>query len=325
MQQLSNVLSNATPINHIERVFKYNTVITGLTEKIADTTTYSSDVIAGFIATRDATMRTLAYADFVGEELDANLFAKAYYDTIGKEVSSSSLGYDLFGYDSAGFDSKQIVNNYTVNAAVQSQLIRDTLTYQGFDSSTFFTGLTGPGIPPESAVFKPLEGLQMNVQTQKTGRANVSFKIFVGMNGATEYIRLNDANKTTLAANISATDLTIQLTDASVITPPYTGSTATAVFIGDERVTFEAISGNTLTGVTRGTNGTSVEIHTAGEKVYDATETNNINASAFAFGTKGDPEFVYWNLNNDTTTSSITESTNTIAEFLQAGPGSYFG
>jgi hypothetical protein len=97
------------------------------------------------------------------------------------------------------------------------------------------------------------------------------------------------------------------------------------VFIGDERVTFEAISGNTLTGVTRGTNGTSVEIHTAGEKVYDATETNNINASAFAFGTKGDPEFVYWNLNNDTTTSSITESTNTIAEFLQAGPGSYFG
>ena len=325
MQQLSNVLSNATPINHIERVFKYNTVVTGLTEKIADTTTYSSDVIAGFIATRDATIRTLAYADFVGEELDANLFAKAYYDTIGKEISSSSLGYDLFGYDSAGFDSKQVVNNYTVNAAVQSQLIRDTLTYQGFDSSTFFTGLTGPGIPPESAVFKPLEGLQMNVQTQKDGRANVSFKIFVGMNGATEYIRLNDTNKTTLAVDMSKTDLTITLTDASVITPPYTGSTATAVFIGDERITFEEINGNTLTGVTRGTNGTSVETHTAGEKVYDATETNNINASAFAFGTKGDPEFVYWNLNNDATTSSIAESTNTIAEFLQAGPGSYFG
>ena len=320
MQQLSNVLSNATPINHIERVFKYNTVITGLTEKIADTTTYSSDVIAGFIATRDATLRTLAFADFVGEELDANLFAKAYYDTIGKEIISSSLGYDLFGFDSAGFDSKQVVNNYTVNAAVQSQLIRDTLTYQGFDSSTFFTGLTGPGIPPESAVFKPLEGLQMNVQTQKTGRANVSFKIFVGMNGSTEYIRLNDANKTTLAANISATDLTIVLTDASVITPPYTGSAATAVFIGDERVTFEEISGNTLTGVTRGTNGTSIESHTAGTKVYDATETNNINSSAFAFGANANPETATWIIAGQ----SLANATTSIAKFIQAGPGSYF-
>ena len=323
MQQLSNVLSNATPINHIERVFKYNTVITGLTTKIADTTTYSSDVIAGFIATRDATLRTLAYADFVGEELDANLFAKAYYDSIGKEISSTSLGYDLFGFDSSGFDSKQVVNNYTVNAAVQSQLIRDTLTYQGFDSSTFFTGLTGPGIPPENAIFKPLEGLQMNVQTDGTnfGRSNVSFKIFVGMNGSTEYLRLNDANKTTLAANISATDLTIQLTDASVITPPYTGSPATAVFIGDERITFEAINGNILTGVTRGTNGTSIESHTAGTKVYDATETNNINSSAFAYGVNANPETATW-INN---TESLTNSTTAIAQFIQAGPGSYFG
>ena len=149
------------------------------------------------------------------------------------------------------------------------ELIRDTLTYQGFDSSTFFTGLSGPGIPPEHALFKPLEGLQINIQSNMTaydndgtvvgnqdgvfrpksgatqlpgtyGNANVSYKIFVGMNGSTEYIRLSDSNKTTLAANITAKTLTIQVADASTITPPYTGSPATAVFIGDERITFEA-------------------------------------------------------------------------------------
>jgi len=321
MAQLSNASSNATPINHIERVFKYNTVITDLTDKIADTTTYSSDIIAGFIATRDATLRTLAYADFFGEELDANLFAKAYFDSIGKEVMSTGLGYDLFGFDSAGFDSQQVVNNYTVNTAVQSQLIRDTLTYQGFDSSTFFTGLTGPNIPPEHAVFQPLEGLQLNVQTNGTGGfANVSYKIFVGMNGKTEYIRLNDSNKTTLTANITAESLTIQLADASVITPPYTGSPATAVFIGDERITFEEINGNTLTGVTRGTNGTSAEAHTIGEKVYDATETNNINSGAFAFGNPADPEFTTWN----SAGMSLSNAVTPIAQFIQAGPGSYF-
>ena len=329
MTQLSNTSSNATPINHIERVFTYNTVITDLTKKIADTTTYSSDVIAGFIATRDATLRTLAFADFVGEELDANLFAKAYFDSIGKEIMSTALGYDLFGYDSSGFDSRQVVNNYTVNAAVQSELIRDTLIYQGFDSSTFFTGLTGPNIPPEHAIFKPLEGLQLNVQTNTTidgnaltyGSANVSFKIFVGMNGSTEYVRLSDANKTTLAANITADSLTITLADASVITPPYTGSAATAVFIGDERITFEGIDGNTLTGVTRGTNGTSAEPHTTGTKVYDATVTNNINSSAFAYGSNSDPEFTVWNA----TGQSLANATTSIAQFIQAGPGSYFG
>ena len=47
----------------------------------------------------------------------------------------------------------------------------------------------------------------------------MSFKIFVGMNGSTEYVRLSDANKTTLAANITADSLTITLADASVITP----------------------------------------------------------------------------------------------------------
>ena len=329
MSQLSNASSNATPINHIERVFAYNTVITDLTKKIADTTTYSSDVIAGFIATRDATLRTLAFADFVGEELDANLFAKAYYDAIGKELFSTGLGYDLFGYDSSGFDSKQVVNNYTVNAAVQSELIRDTLTYQGFDSSTFFTGLTGPDIPPEHAIFKPLEGLQLNVQTNTQidgnaltfGSANVSFKIFVGMNGSTEYVRLSDSNKTTLAANITPKSLSIQLADASVITPPFTGSAATAVFIGDERITFESIDGNTLNGVTRGTNGTSAESHTTGEKVYDATVTNNINSSAFAYGSNSDPEFTVWNA----TGQSLANATTSIAQFIQAGPGSYFG
>ena len=328
MSQLSNASGNATPINHIERVFTYNPVITDLTKKIADTTTYSSDVIAGFIATRDATLRTLAFADFAGEELDANLFAKAYYDKIGKEIMSSALGYDLFGYDSAGFDSKQVVNNYTVNAAVQSELIRDTLTYQGFDSRTFFTGLVGPNIPPENAIFKPLEGLQLNVQTNTSidgnalvfGSANVSFKIFIGMNGSTEYVRLNDSNKTTLAANITAKTLTIQLADASVITPPFTGSAATAVFIGDERITFESIDGNTLKGVTRGTNGTSAESHVIGEKVYDATVTNNINSSAFAFGSNSDPERTVWNA----TGQSLANATTSIAQFIQAGPGSYF-
>ena len=115
--------------------------------------------------------------------------------------------------------------------------------------------------------------------------------------------------------------MTIQLADATAITPPYTGSPATAVFIGDERITFEGIEGNTLTGVTRGTNGTSAEPHVIGEKVYDATESNNINSSAFAFGGNSDPEITLWTGN---TGLSLANAVTSIAKFIQAGPGSYF-
>ena len=52
-----------------------------------------NDIITGLKATRNTTLRILAYAN-LGEELDANLFSKAYYDGIGNEILATQFGYD---------------------------------------------------------------------------------------------------------------------------------------------------------------------------------------------------------------------------------------
>ena len=50
--------------------------------------------------------------------------------------------------------------------------------------------------------------------------------------------------------------------------------------------------------------------------MYDATVTNNINSSAFAYGSNSDPEFTVWNA----TGQSLANATTSIAQFIQAGP-----
>ena len=42
-------------------------------------------------------------------------------------------------------------------------------------------------------------------------------------------------------------------------TSPYSGSKESVIYVGDERITYGAIDGNTLKNITRGTLGTSIE------------------------------------------------------------------
>ena len=321
MSQLLNDPANATPINHIERLFVYHPTIKDLNTKIANTT-FSNDIITGLKATRNTTLRVLGYANFLGEELDANLFSKAYYDGIGNEILATQFGYDQTAFDSDGYDSDVVVNNYLSSTEFDSELVRDSITYAGFDSNTFFKGYAGPDRPPEHVMLHALEGLQFNVQSGSAGtNANVSFKMFLGLNGSVDYTRISTDFTTTLASAISKTDTDIVLTDATKVTSPFSGSKESVIFIGDERITFGAISGNTLKNVKRGTLGTSIENHDAGTKVIDASEQNRIEIGSQEFATvNNDPEIAYWNTAN----TALADSSTTIAQFLRDKPGSYF-
>ena len=321
MSQLLNDPANATPINHIERLFVYHPTIKDLNTKIANTS-FSNDIITGLKATRNTTLRILAYANFLGEELDANLFSKAYYDGIGNEILATQFGYDQTAFDSDTYDSDVVVNNYLANTTLDSELVRDSITYAGFDSNTFFKGYTGPERPPEHVMLHALEGVQFNVQSGSAGaNSNVSFKMFLGLNGSVEYTRIATDFSTTLASGISKTSQSITVTDSTKLTSPYSGSKESVIYVGDERITYGAIDGNTLKDITRGTLGTSIEDHSAGTKVIDASEQNRIEIGSQEFATvNNDPEIAYWNTAN----TALADSNTTIAQFLRNKPASYF-
>ena len=321
MSQLINDPANATPINHIERLFVYHPTIKDLNTKIANTT-FSNDIITGLKATRLTTLRILAYANFQGEELDANLFSKAYYDGIGNEILATEFGYDQTSFDSDNYDSDIVVNNYLANTTLDSELVRDSVTYAGFDSNTFFKGYAGPDRPPEHVLLHALEGVQFNVQSgSQSSGANVSFKMFLGLNGAVEYTRIATDFSTTLSSALSKTSDSITVADSTKLTSPYSGSKESVIYVGDERITYGAIDGNTLKDITRGTLGTSIEDHASGTKVIDASEQNRIEIGSQEFSTtNNDPEIAYWNDAN----VALADSNTTIAQFLRDKPGSYF-
>ena len=318
--QLVNDPANATPVNHIERLLVHNPTIKDLNTKIANTT-FSADVITGLKATRLTTLRVLAYANFLGEELDADLFSKAYYDGIGNEIVATAFGYDQTMFDSEGYDSDTVVRNYLANTSLDSQLVRDSVTYAGFDSNTFFKGFDGPDRPPEHVMLHALEGVQFNVQTVSAGsNANVSYKMMLGLNGAVEYTRIADDFSTTLANAVTKTSQEIYVTDSTKIVFPYSGSEASVIYLGDERITYSGVDGNRLYGIQRGTQGTSPQSHAVGTKIIDASKDNRIEVGSLSFGANNDPEQAYWN----SASSSLADSTTHIAQFLKDKPGSYF-
>lgn len=71
----------------------------------------------------------------------------------------------------------------------------------------------------------------------------------------------------TLAADITASALTLSLTSVSNIPLPLTPATAVLIQIGDEILTYSTITGTTMTLVTRGALGSKAEVHKAGDTV----------------------------------------------------------
>ena len=87
-----------------------------------------------------------------------------------------------------------------------------------------------------------------------------------------------DAQKTTTTADINTTDTTIPVTDATVLDDPNItlGANPGVVYIGNERIEYQAINANDLLFCTRGTLGTSAVEHTSGASVINSGQTTKI-------------------------------------------------
>ena len=121
----------------------------------------------------------------------------------------------------------------------------------------------------------------MKLSVSPTGNAwpMMSYRIFKDMNDNFTYLREDGASTTTLAANLSLTDTTIQVTDASKLaTPSTSGGQPGVVYINGERITyyFKDLATNTLGRIRRGTGGTGAKNHFVGNIVLDGSQNQII-------------------------------------------------
>ena len=121
------------------------------------------------------------------------------------------------------------------------------------------------------------EVLDIRVQTNTTGNTadadSRAFRIFITDAGTRKYEGIIDANKTTLNGAITATATSIEVANGGAAN--LTGTSGTIV-IGSERITFTGVSTDTLTGCTRGVDGTTPKAHLNGASVVEAGTAMNL-------------------------------------------------
>ena len=129
------------------------------------------------------------------------------------------------------------------------------------------------------------EVLDIRVQTNTSGSteaaASRAFRIFITDAGTRKYEAIINTKKTTLTSAITATATSIPVTSASAVKE--TGNTGTIV-IGSERITFTGVSTNTLTGCTRGVDGTTPQAHANSASVVKAGTDMNLTLATDPLG-----------------------------------------
>ena len=301
-------VANAGNVRAIDKIIKFNpTNITTFTNEmetylsgqgyesgsgsnvtlISNATILFNAIEAGGLDKTLNDARNKVGGNFIGDVLDANVFTKVV------EGYDPSLDYQsFFGYDSEAFDSlasdiSAEVINYS--GTFDSSLInfrRNDQTYEGFDGATFSRMLYGEDRPEELIQIDPKENFVITVTTSPYANADSSGNIVVAnaqqviyrvhrdMEGSSQFLRIRTS--TTLTANLTMEDRQISVANASVLPRPTLGKPG-VLWVESERITYNErdTSSNIISGITRGTRGTTAEDHIVTDE-SGATVTINV-------------------------------------------------
>ncbi len=296
INSMSNTeVSSNTTMRAIDRLFKFdpdviasfatevnayysNTSASGNANIVANSNAIYNMLEAGALNTTLYLLKEKVGGGFRGDTLDANVFTKFVEGFDATSDYLTNFGYDTDPWDTVGFDQNIEVVNYEgiFNESTQGNITlrRNDQTYEGFDGATFKRILYGEERPEELALFDPLETLIMHVTTviyplgnsnatiaatPINGTAsNVEYMVHQNLFGSTEYLRILEDNRTTLAANVYSYSTEITVTDSSVLLDPKPESPG-VIWIGSERVLYARKVGNTLSLLTRGASGTTIQ------------------------------------------------------------------
>lgn len=174
--------------------------------------------------------------------------------------------FDEVGFDSAGFDRSTVsgtVGTYSLDRAV-TNVNNFWVTVDGVRLHPGDYITNGNEIVMSSAIQATITGTSIVIIThisENQLQPSTGFRIFKDMNDNVEYLRLCKDATTEVATAIDITDDKIYVKDVSVlpfVTPD--SEFPGVVFIGNERITYRAVSlaDNYITGLRRGTGGTHI-------------------------------------------------------------------
>ena len=110
----------------------------------------------------------------------------------------------------------------------------------------------------------------------------VTYRVHQNLFGSTDYLRIMPTTRTTIAEDFNSYDTSVVLTDASFLPNP-TARDPGKIWIGSEQVHYGRKQGNTLSLLTRGAMGTSIQDHVSGTDVFSAEAKemfNHLNPAA---------------------------------------------
>jgi hypothetical protein len=287
MSSSNDFINTNSNTRAVDRAFKFTPQVqqafkaemsahTGLAlPDLSNTTVLEQAIESGNLNVTLALVKHVADGNFRGETVDASLFARFVAGLDSTSDTVSQLAFDSESWDLFLWDNFVEVMNFAgvfnENTQGSVNFARDGALYQGFDGVTFKRMLYGEERPEELVMLKPLESLVMQVQTSNytlndseagelvaTNAQPVGFQVHWDIYGKTEWLRISTEFETTIAQDVFDYSSDITVIDSSVLAQPSELGPG-ILWLGDERIEYKRLIGNTISNLTRGTNGTSIQ------------------------------------------------------------------
>lgn len=251
---------------------------------------------------------------------EQRLITKVFRGPIG-ELEVSRTPFDVFPYDTDRYDEQVESTDFVTVFNIGTT---------GAVTSRAWVTLNGKRLIPHDdyiieerengdllEIIRPINNVDDIIAITVFGVNTVPdplrFKIFDDMRGNQTIHRMIDNNIAALTQELAASDDVIHVTDASVLVDPFLEQRRFGVvFINGERITYRNrnLIDNTLTGIRRGTAGTGVYTHLAGEEVVDGTRSTVL---------ENGKDLTWYDLGDETilTGRSLQASQNMRAQFLK--------
>jgi len=206
-----------------------------------------------------------------------DLFDASDFDSVGFDfVGTSSADVNLFDL------GRTIVVGYRLWVTINGEVLLDGVDYSVSGTQLLLAG----------ELIGPTDIVTVTSMTGNIVADALAFKIFKDMNGNSAMYKINTCclNKVNLASDLNITDDTIYLNDVSNLTVPnLTLGTFGILTINGERITYRNVDNgaNTISGLRRGTAGTSITTHTKETVVHDVSITNIVTNSVITSTTFG--------------------------------------